>query len=133
MKLYEELAEDNVLERVFNILSDTKVALFVSKQEDEKDNVQPNEEYFRLLQKLQEKGVIITRYYFGSKQGFEQEKTDNPKVNNIYGGRRDEYQRLIISDEKRSMSKIGRQFVYSENPLWIEMLKNYLQEERVSE
>lgn len=133
MRLYEELAEDNVLERVFNILSDTKVTLFVSKQEDEKDNIQPNEEYFRLLQKLQEKGVIITRYYFGSKQGFEQEKTDNPKVKNIYGGRRYEYQRLIISDEKRSMSKIGRQFVYSENPLWIEMLKNYLQEERVSE
>ncbi len=133
MKLYEGLAENNVLKRVFVILSDTTVSLLVSKQEDEKDNVQPDEEYFRLLQKLREKGVRITRYYFGSRDGFEREKKDNPKINNIYGGLKEEYQRLIISDGKRSVSKIGGQFVYSENPLWIEMLKNYLQEKKGSE
>lgn len=133
MNLYEEISENKVLETVFKMLQDTKASLVVSKQEDEKDNVQPNEEYFEALRKLERNGVKITRYYFGSKTGFEHEKNANPKIKNVYGGRRDEYQRLIISDEQRSMSKIGKQFVYSEHPLWIGMLKNYLQEERVSE
>lgn len=133
MKLYKEIPENKVLETVFKILSNTRRSLVVSKLEDEKDNVRPDEEYFRLLQKLLENGVSVTRYYFGSQQGFEREKRDNPDVKNIYGGEKESYQRLIVSDEKQSMSKIGNQFVYSEHPLWITMLKGCLQKERVSE
>ncbi|MBO5443702.1 MAG: hypothetical protein J6A33_07975 [Alphaproteobacteria bacterium] len=133
MKLYKEIPENKVLETVFKILSNTRSSLVVSKLEDEKDNVRPDEEYFRLLQKLLENGVSVTRYYFGSQQGFEREKRDNPDVKNIYGGEKESYQRLIVSDEKQSMSKIGNQFVYSEHPLWITMLKGCLQKERVSE
>lgn len=133
MKLYKEIPENKVLETVFKILSNTRSSLVVSKLEDEKDNVRPDEEYFRLLQKLLENGVSVTRYYFGSQQGFEREKRDNPDVKNIYGGEKESYQRLIVSDEKQSMSKIGNQFVYSEHPLWIKMLKGCLQKERVSE
>ena len=133
MKLYKEIPENKVLETVFKILSNTRSSLVVSKLEDEKDNVRPDEEYFRLLQKLLENGVSVTRYYFGSQQGFEQEKRDNPDVKNIYGGEKESHQRLIVSDEKQSMSKIGNQFVYSEHPLWITMLKGCLQKERVSE
>ncbi len=133
MKLYKEIPENKVLETVLKILSDTRSSLVVSKLEDEKDNVRPDEEYFRLLQKLLENGVSVTRYYFGSQKGFEREKRDNPYVKNIYGGEKESYQRLIVSDEKQSMSKIGNQFVYSEHPLWITMLKGCLQKERVSE
>lgn len=126
MRLYQELNEEDVLSSAMNILEATEHLLIVSKLENDPHPIQPNPNYYRLLDKLKQNKVRIIRYYFGSPEGFETERRENPDIENIYGGDKDDFQRLIISDDNKSMSKIGKQFVYSTNPLWINMLRQSL-------
>lgn len=126
MKLYREIEDKMVLAKVLEMIKETQKHLIVSKREGENHKVKPNEEYYKILQMLSRKGIKISRYFYGSRQGFAQEQNANPDIENIYGGTAEEYQRLIIADGKKSMAKIGRQFVSSENTLWINMLKHSL-------
>lgn len=126
MKLYQELNEKEVLASAMNILKKTKRLLIVSKLENDPHPVQPNPSYYNLLNELKQNKVQIIRYYFGSPEGFENEQRANPDIENIYGGNQSDFQRLIISDDDKSMCKIGKQFVYSSNSHWISMLKQSL-------
>lgn len=110
------------------MVKNAKKQIVVSKLENEKSSVTPNGQYYDFLEQAQKRGVRITRYYFGSTAGLKAEQAKNKDINYVYGGREDEYQRLVIADGECSMAKIGSQFVYSRHPAWLGMLYASLNE-----
>lgn len=132
MKLYFEIADDMVLAKVIALVEQAEKQLLVSEGEDDSHQVQPDEKYYKALAAFLERGGQIVRYYFGSKERFEKCRKSNPSVTYIYVGSMEEYQRAVIVDGKKSMAKIGRQFVFSENPQWINLLRGYFENCRIT-
>lgn len=132
MKLYFEIADDMVLAKVVALVEQAEKQLLVSEGEDDSHQVQPDEKYYKALAAFLGRGGQIVRYYFGSKERFEKCRKSNPSVTYIYAGSMEEYQRAVIVDGKKSMAKIGRQFVFSENPQWINLLRVYFENCRIT-
>lgn len=126
MKLYQEVDNSDVLEKVIALVDKAQKTLFVVEGEDDNHEVQPDDKYFQAVQAFLNRGGIVYRYYFGKEKGFLNAQSDNPEIIYYYCGEMENYQRAVIADGNQAMAKIGNQFVYSENPLWVKMLQDYL-------
>lgn len=125
MKLYQEMPDSEILERVIDLVNNSQQILLVAANELENSNVNPDARYFQALEQATTRGVQITRYYFGTPEAHHQEQQRNPYLSCLYAGPSKDYQRAIIADGYKSMSKVATKFVYSENPLWINTLQKY--------
>lgn len=95
-------------------------------QGEEDKQAEPDAAYFQMLQKLIAKGVLVSRYYFGSKKQFEIEKSRNPGIVYWYGGNMQAYQRAVIIDGKKAFFKIGNVFAVTEYSELVKLLEDYL-------
>lgn len=128
MKLYQEVDNSDVLEKVIALVDEAQKTLFVVEGEDDNHEVQPDDKYFQAVQAFLNRGGKVYRYYFGTQKAFLNTQADNPEIIYYYCGGMENYQRAVIADGIQTMAKIGHQFVYSKNPLWVKMLQDYFGE-----
>lgn len=132
MKLYQEICDNDVLDKVIALVRQAEKTIIVSEGEKDRHQVQPDRRYYQTLSDFVNRGGSVVRYYFGGREEFARHQADNPQIAYHYAGGMENYQRAVIVDGQKAMAKIGRQFVYSENALWVEMLSAYLQNSRVT-
>ena len=126
-KLYRLLEEKDVLNTVTDAVCKTQQMLILVQGQVDNSPVQPDNRYFKILNDLCDKKIKIRRYYFGSKEAFDDEKVMQSGIEWRWAGSMEAYQRAIIIDGKKAFFKIGTQFAVSEYPPLIELLTQYLE------
>ena len=126
--LYEIFENENVLVRVIDAVSRAEKTLIVVHSELDESSVQPNQDYENILKNLLKKGVVITRYFHGTKAQFEAHKKAHVGVEYVLQKEDKFYQRAIVIDDKKAFFKVGNQFCFTEYMPLVEVIKKFLSE-----
>lgn len=102
--------KSEVVNTAIKVINQAQHEVVVTHSTQDTSKVKPTREYFESLSQLNNKGIKVKRYIFGSRN-FKQ--IDNYGVEQFYAGDDKAYQRAIIVDQRIAMFKLGDSFFTS--------------------
>ncbi len=104
------IKKTEVVNTAIKIINQAQHEVIVTHSTQDTSKVKPTTKYFEALSQLNNKGIKVRRYIFGSRD-FKQ--IDKYGVEQLYAGDGKAYQRAIIIDQKIAMFKLGDSFFTS--------------------
>lgn len=131
MKFALIIPEKNVMVIAMRLVKEAQVEIFATMDVDEEYVSPLPNQYHELLNLKGTKGVKIVRYGYGNKRSFTAIKKRYSNMQFLYKGSFMHYQRMLVTDRKKALFRLGQIVYFSDfNPL-IDALIHFAKRKRI--